>query len=247
MTSTATNFQGCYPVTDGATTTSSCLSCPTPQSFVQSGTFADCLPPSSTALATTCYDNTIAYANGGSHTCGGSASCLTLTIAQTSPMDSAIATRFMCANDWDYGTTGTLYRDLVVSATTTGVSSTTSSSTATTVSSGAISTSTTQPTQPTGSSETGQPAKSGTGSSTLSGGAIAGIVLGVVAVILLAAILIRQFYPGVFGKGKPRDMYDIPEQFWGRSQPHRFDMVRELGTYEPNNVHEIGSSAYKPV
>ncbi|KAJ6086675.1 hypothetical protein N7467_005589 [Penicillium canescens] len=164
-------------------------------------------------------------------------------------METAIATRFMCANDWDYGTTGTLYRDLVVSATTTDASSTTSSSTTTTVSSGATSTSTTQSTtqstQPTGSSETGQPAKSGTGSSTLSGGAIAGIVIGVVAVILLAAILIRQFFPGVFGKRKPRHMYDNPEQYWGRSEPHGSDMVRELGTYEPNNVHEIGSSAYK--
>ncbi|KGO66056.1 hypothetical protein PITC_052560 [Penicillium italicum] len=67
---------------------------------------------SSTALATTCYNDIIGYSNGETYPCDGVASCVTLTIAQTLPMETAIATRYMCADDWPFGTAGILYQDL---------------------------------------------------------------------------------------------------------------------------------------
>lgn len=107
------------------------------------------------------------------------------------------------------------------------------------------STRTSQTSQPTQSTQINQLANPSAGGSTLSGGAIAGIVLGAVAVTLFAVILARQFFPRWFNKRKANDVYGHPEQYWLRPQPDRLDMVRELEAHNPNNVHEMGSSNLK--
>ncbi|KAK4864138.1 hypothetical protein LT330_010168 [Penicillium expansum] len=200
------------------------------QTFSISGTFADCLPASSTALATACESNVLQYDNGGDNTCISTASCITMTIAETSPLGTPIASRYMCGEYWFYDT---IYRVLPTSTT-----ATVTSSEATTTS---ISKSTPSINAPARAPSTAS------GSSSLSGGAIAGIVIGgIAAVALLAAFFLRKKIAACFGDRK-EEIYEAPYA----PAPTKPGGLYEIGssgsqTVPPNNeVYEIGSSGPK--
>ncbi|KAJ5458103.1 hypothetical protein N7475_009491 [Penicillium sp. IBT 31633x] len=232
-TTEAPEFQGWFALGQGK---ASSITCSPEQTFSISGAFADCLPSDSIALATACEDNVLQYDNGGDNTCIAAASCITMTVAQTSPLGEPLATRFLCAENWFYDT---IYREVPTSVTAT-ITSSVPLTMSTTATRNTSATSTTTPTAATSASKPDD--------SAISGGAIAGIVIGCIAALaLIAAFFLRNKIAACFGKRNSKGIYEAP----GSPAPRQSSGLYEIGSSSGrsatlnNEVYEIGSSGPK--
>lgn len=180
------NFQGWYY---GAKTTAQPIVCPTTQTFSITSPYADCLNRGATAVATDCMSNVLTYDGGHTFACPDDASCYVMTVSFT----SSSVERYMCAKDW--------YADIIYREKTESPSSITADTTIPTTTSEFASPTSTQSAE-TSSSSTGSTGS--TGNTSLSGGAIAGIVIGcVVAVLVITLVILRKRLSRLFRKPAP--------------------------------------------
>lgn len=241
--STGDNFEGWY-----LQTTPEPIVCGATETFYTSSTYGDCYNPSSSVpMPTGCDGATLLYEDNLQAGCPTSYSCSAYKIFPTEGADGSEAIlKYGCLINWG---ADSIYRSLparFASSTaapeitaTASISATTDSSvhnTATSTGSAAKSTSTSDG----GSSDS----KSG-----VSGGGIAGIVVGcAAAVVILLLIIFRKKIIGLFKKDAPAGDHapawsteSMPPQTQSASQTGSAWQPSEMSS-DLNSVHEIGSS-----
>ncbi|KAJ5612553.1 hypothetical protein N7510_005747 [Penicillium lagena] len=215
-----------------------------PGYFTTSGSYAACAQHSSTPSSFTWNtgcdgSNTLLYQGGGGE-CISGASCLGMTIFQTSPYGMPVVTQFECVTNW---VASTLYRELGngFATTSTSVKTVAPAETSQTMHT-PLATSTTMTQSPSTATPTSsndnssQPVSSAPASSGLSGGAIAGIVVGCLAggFILACIFFFRKRIAAAFsGEREPEAQYYDSPWYRGHPQPQVAGAVSEMSSDRP--------------
>ncbi|KAJ5136269.1 hypothetical protein N7448_004823 [Penicillium atrosanguineum] len=229
--STSADFQGWY-----LQTTPQPIICASTQTYYTSSTFADCYDPSSSApIPTGCDGSTLLRGD------------------DSGSDDSEAVLRYGCMINW---AANSLYRTLPArysssTAAPAKTESASASATATKSHHTATNTDAQSTSFSTSTSISTSTSTSDGSSSSLSGGAIAGIVIGgVAALVILLALIFRKKILALFGKGKPASddgpawspVY-MPPDTHSMSQATSNWQTSELSSDQhPSMVHEIGSS-----
>ncbi|KAF4119316.1 hypothetical protein GMORB2_4835 [Geosmithia morbida] len=187
MTSTATTALVGWWTADGGPTSAVSLTVNNP--WVTSGTIAsDCFTDDvdKCTLATTCVGSRLVYQDGSFEDCDDDSRCTSFKIFHSSPSAGPSATNYACRQQW---LARTVWVESPVYITTTSTDSSDQDTSSASTPSASAPSSDGSLSDPTSTSSP-KPAKS-----SLSGGAIAGIVVGIVAVVALfiaGALLFRR-------------------------------------------------------
>ncbi|KAJ5138415.1 uncharacterized protein N7515_003263 [Penicillium bovifimosum] len=209
--------------------------------WTTSGKYGDCRQTATYDIATSCYRGNSVVRGTKTVACAPDKSCDFFRVFSTVGQDGLYAvSRYGCFNNW---AANSIYRTLpaeYLATTTTGTdSSPTDSASITSPASSSTTTSTNESSTPTG---TGGTASSSSSNSGLSGGAIAGIVVGCVAagVILALLVVFRRKLFACFGytKAPGENSYSwapvyVPPQTQSTSQS------QQMSELSAQQVHEL--------
>ncbi|CRL18712.1 unnamed protein product [Penicillium camemberti] len=215
------------------------------QTWTTSGSYAGGCDGNSCTFATNCDNNIILYDDGATGACD-SATCVTMTIFETSPYGRPSAINIFCGFSWK---ANTIYRQLQATTTTEPMPSPTLSTT-TSPTGPSPTTTTTSTTADSQASQSPTPTVAATNGSSKAW--IAGAGIGPLAGLAIVSALIswwiyrrKQNQPSLSQEQPFISQSPPPKQYAGYPlEPYK--QIHELPTTEAPRIHKIGPSGERP-